>query len=179
MAWSSERAIDALRFAATAHGAQQVPGSGHPYVVHVVSVCTEVMAALRSEPGRDEELAVCCALLHDVAEDTATTLAEVEHAFGARVAAGVAALSKNDELPKHEQLADSLRRIREQPHEVWMVKLADRIVNLTPPTPPKWNVEKKQRYREEGQSILDALGDASATLAARLRARIAAYPVGG
>ena len=171
MTWSSDKTIAALRFAATAHGAQTVPGSGHPYIVHVVSVCTEVMDALRAESGHDEQLAVCCALLHDVVEDTATKLHELERAFGPSVAAGVAALTKTNGM------ADSLSRIREQPREVWMVKLADRIVNLTPPAPPHWTSEKKRRYREEGQQILDALGEASAHLAARLRARIADYPI--
>lgn len=156
-----------------------MPGSGHPYIVHVVSVCMEVMAALRAEPGRDEELGVCCALLHDTVEDTTTTIEDVERAFDARVAAGVLALSKNESLPKPEQLADSLRRIREQPHEVWMVKLADRIVNLTPPVPPKWTAEKRARYRDEGQQILDALGAASPYLAARLGLRISNYPLAG
>jgi (p)ppGpp synthase/HD superfamily hydrolase len=141
----------------------------------VVSVATEVIAALRAEPGRDEELAVACALLHDVVEDTTVELAELERTFGASVAAGVHALSKRKDVPKSEQLSDSLRRIREQPKEIWMVKLADRVVNLTPPVPPAWSAEKKVQYRAQGQEILDALGDASTHLAARLRARIAAY----
>jgi (p)ppGpp synthase/HD superfamily hydrolase len=170
MTWSSEKAIEALRFAATAHGDQKVAGTGHPYIVHVVSVCTELMAALRAEPGRDEQLAVCCALLHDVVEDTATKLDDIERAFGAAVAAGVAALTKTNGM------ADSLRRIREQPHEVWMVKLADRVVNLTPPAPPHWTVDKKQRYRDEGRQIVEALGEASPHLAAKLRRRIDEYP---
>ncbi len=176
MTWSSERTIAALRFAATAHGNQQVPGSGHPYVVHVVSVCTEVLSALREEPGRDEQLAVTCALLHDVVEDTKVEIDEVERAFDTRVAAGVLALTKNKGLPKGEQLGDSLRRIREQPHEIWMVKLADRIVNLTPPAPPKWDHEKKRRYRNEGREILEALGGASPYLTGRLLTRIDNYP---
>jgi (p)ppGpp synthase/HD superfamily hydrolase len=171
MSFSQDRYVAALRFAATRHAGQKVPGTELPYVVHVVSVAAEVIAAL---PVGDPDLAVACALLHDTIEDTSTTRAEVEAAFGPAVAAGVQALSKDAALPKAEQMADSLRRIRAQPHEVWMVKLADRITNLAPP-PSYWNTDKKRRYRDEAYEIASALGAASPALDARLRARAEAY----
>ncbi|MBI2388819.1 MAG: bifunctional (p)ppGpp synthetase/guanosine-3',5'-bis(diphosphate) 3'-pyrophosphohydrolase [Deltaproteobacteria bacterium] len=170
--------VRALRFASAAHDAQRLPDGDHPYLVHLASVAAEVIAALRAEPGRDEDLAVACALLHDVVEDTEVPAAAIAQAFGDRVAAGVVALSKRDDIPKAERLDDSLRRIREQPPEVWMVKLADRIVNLTPPAPTKWTREKRLAYREEGERIHAALSGASAHLAARLRARVEGYPTG-
>ena len=79
------------------------------------------------------------------------------------------------ELDKPAQIADSLRRILEQPHAVWAVKLADRITNLAPP-PSKWDRAKCERYQAEAQQILDTLGAGCPPLADRLRARIAAYP---
>lgn len=169
--------VKALRFASHAHGDQRLPDGDHPYLVHVSSVAIEVIAALHAEPGRDEDLAIACALLHDVVEDTETGVELVEREFGPAVAAGVLALSKAHGVPKAQAMADSLRRIREQPHEVWMVKLADRITNLTPPAPKHWDRAKKERYRAEGQTILDALGDASPHLATRLARRIAEYPI--
>lgn len=42
---------------------------------------------------------------------------------------------------KKLQMQDSLRRIKSQPREVWMVKMADRITNLQPP-PGHWSEEK-------------------------------------
>jgi (p)ppGpp synthase/HD superfamily hydrolase len=171
-AFDPEVYVRALRFAADKHRDQRVPGTELPYVVHVVSVAAEVIAAL-GEVERPE-LAIACALLHDTVEDTGTGLDEIAGAFGADVAAGVAALTKDAQLPKGERMADSLRRIREQPREVWCVKLADRITNLAPP-PVGWTREKCRAYRDEAGEIVAALGDASPTLAARLRARIAAY----
>ncbi len=168
--------IRALRFASLAHRDQRMPDKDHPYIVHPVMVAAEVLAALQVEAG-DHDVAVACALLHDVVEDTETSLDQIHQAFGKEIAAGVAALTKRRDLLKHEAMADSLRRIREQPREVWMVKLADRIVNLTPPAPGHWDTAKKQRYREEGQKIHDALAEASPHLSARLRQRIAEYPV--
>lgn len=174
---SPELYVRALRFASAAHGEQRMPDGDHPYLVHVTSVAIEVVAALHAEPGRNEDLAVACALLHDVVEDTDVGSDIIEREFGASVAKGVVALSKRASVPKEERMADSLRRIREQPHEVWMVKLADRVTNLLPPAPKHWDAAKKAKYRSEGQQILDALGEASPHLAERLRKRIADYPV--
>ena len=172
MTFSQERYLAALHFAADRHRGQLVPGGERPYVVHVTSVAMEVIGAIAD--ARDPDLAVQCALLHDTIEDTATTYDEVAAAFGAAVADGVRALSKTAEVPKAERMADSLRRIRLQPHEIWMVKLADRIRNLQP-APPAWDTEKKRGYRDEAIAIADALGDASPLLHARIRAKIAAY----
>lgn len=172
--WNPDTTQKALRFAAQAHDGQLAPGSSLPYIVHPVLVCMEVMAALRLSPEHDGELAVCCALLHDVLEDTPVSYAALEAEFGAAVAAGVLALSKDPALPKAQQLPDSLKRIREQPGEIWLVKLADRISNLAPP-PVYWSRDKRHDYREDAMLILDALGSASPYLAGRLREKITAY----
>jgi (p)ppGpp synthase/HD superfamily hydrolase len=167
--FAPDRYVVALRFAAERHLTQKEPGCELPYLVHVTSVAAEVIAALP-----DSDLAITCALLHDIVEDTPTTLAEVSERFGADVAAGVGALTKNAALPKSEQMSDSLRRIREQPHAIWCVKLADRITNLAAP-PHYWTREKCAAYRDEAIAIADALGAANALLHDRLRAKIAAY----
>ncbi len=178
--FAPDRYVAALRLAAERHRGQQVPDTELPYVVHVTSVAAEVIAAL---PGSslDGDLAVTCALLHDVLEDTAKTReerdvlgAEIAARFGTDVAAGVWALTKDDRIEKSERMADSLRRIQEQPFAVWAVKLADRITNLAPP-PRYWTPEKRRTYREEAITIADALGAANAALHARIRAKIDAY----
>ena len=172
--FSTELYVAALRFAAVKHAGQRVPGSELPYVVHVASVAAEVIAALPSLALAAPDLAVQCALLHDTVEDTATTHDELTTAFGPAVADGVQALTKDAALAKADRMADSLRRIRTQPREVWVVKLADRITNLAPP-PTGWTREKCAAYREEAIRIADALGEAGPALDARLRARIEAY----
>ena len=174
--WSQEKYINSLKFAAEAHKGQQVPGSDLPYIVHVTMVAMEVIAALAHEDGLDGDLAVQCALLHDMIEDTSVSREDLETEFGFAVAAGVLALSKNNILEsKQEKMQDSLARIKQQPREIWMVKLADRITNLQPP-PGHWDADKIERYREEGREILKALGGASSYLAGRLRQKIKEYP---
>ncbi len=173
--WSPEDYHRAYWFAARAHQGQPMPDSDLPYLVHVSLVTAEVIASLRVEDGHDEKLAVECALLHDVLEDTPVTYTAVEAAFGGSVAAGVLALSKDARLPKAEQMADSLRRVRQQPSEVWMVKLADRICNLREPR-PTWTAERISQYRAEARDIYEALHMASPALAARLHEKIDIYP---
>ncbi len=173
--WSPDTYTKAWNFASDAHRGQWVPGTKRPYINHLGNVAMEVMVAISATPMvQQPNLAVQCALLHDTIEDTAVTHGIVEATFGLEVAAGVLALSKNSTLPKAEQMADSLARIRQQPREVWMVKLADRISNLQPP-PRHWSQEKIVRYGAEAQVILAALGEANEWLSQRMEEKIAAY----
>lgn len=174
--FSSDNYRRTLAFAAHAHAGQLLPGSQLPYLVHLASVASEVVAAACNAPEDrfDLDFAVTCALLHDTLEDTKTTEAEVESAFGPRVLCGVRALTKNMRLPKDSQMADSLCRIQAEPREVAMVKLADRISNLEAP-PHYWSRDKRIAYREEARQILTAIGAASAILGQRLAEKIEAY----
>jgi (p)ppGpp synthase/HD superfamily hydrolase len=174
--YNPDRYVAALTFAAERHQAQRFPGTDLPYIIHPVTVAAELIAGLAAPQYKDVDgdLAVTCALLHDTIEDTATTRDEVIAAFGVAVADGVAALSKDPALPKDERMADSLRRILLQPPAVAMVKLADRIANLSAP-PAYWPDAKRRAYRDEARVILAALGGANPHLAARLGQRIDAY----
>jgi guanosine-3',5'-bis(diphosphate) 3'-pyrophosphohydrolase len=177
--WSQEKYIEALKYAAEVHNGQTVPGSGLPYVVHVTMVAMEVIAALVHEDDLDGDLAVQCALLHDVIEDAGISYEKLAAEFGTEVAEGVLALSKTDDIEsKRDQMQDSLVRIKQQPKEIWMVKLADRITNLQPP-PGHWDAEKIERYREEGRVILRELSDACQFLSHRLRGKLRVYPLEG
>jgi len=81
--------------------------------------------------------------LHDTIEDTQVSYENLCEQFGTAVANGVRALSKDENLPtKHDQMMDSLARIRQQGVEIWMVKLADRVTNLYAP-PFYWTQEKR------------------------------------
>lgn len=171
--FAADRYVAALRFAAERHHGQRMLETDLPYLLHVTSVAGELLSAL-PQPGIDADLAVTCALLHDTLEDTKTTAGELVERFGPAVAAGVQALSKDPALPSDQRMADSLRRIRACPREVWIVKLADRITNLAS-APSQWSPAKRRSYRDEGQQIADALAGASPALDARLAARIAAY----
>ena len=179
--WTQDAFTAAARFAAEAHHRTQalVPGTRLPYFYHVVLVAMETTAALAVEDGHGGDLAVQCALLHDVLEDTPATAHQLAAQFGPAVTAGVRALTKNTAIAdKSARMRDSLNRIRRQPSAVWVVKLADRIVNLQPP-PLDWDDAKVARYRLEAQEICDTLGAASPVLADRLAGKIRRYGCAG
>jgi len=174
--WSQELYIKAFKFAAQAHKGQKVPGSDLPYIVHATLVSMEIMAVLCCEDNLDGDLAVQCALLHDVMEDAEAKYKDrMENVFEDKVIEGVKALSKNKTIKsKDERMIDSLERIKKQPKEVWMVKMGDRITNLQPP-PSHWDQEKILQYKKEAEIIYDHLKDASKFLADRLRHKIDNY----
>jgi guanosine-3',5'-bis(diphosphate) 3'-pyrophosphohydrolase len=167
---------EAIKFASAKHAEkeQKVPGTNLPYDVHISNVAMEILISGFHTPHFDTAFAVQVALLHDTIEDTATDFHELEIKFGIEIAKAVSALSKNQDLPEHQQMQDSLNRIKELPSEVWAVKLADRITNLQPP-PSHWDNAKKISYHNEAQTILEALGSANAYLASRLSAKMIEY----
>jgi hypothetical protein len=61
-----------------------------------------------------------------------------------------------------------MNRIRSQPKEVWMAKMADRITNLHPPFPAHWDRAKIDFYRSEAVAIHTALAASSPYLSRRL-----------
>lgn len=180
--WSREKYFKAYNFAAEAHKGQLVPGTDMPYVVHASIVAMEIIAALAVETVERPNLAVQCALLHDCLEDTYIVYDEIVTQYGIYVADGVLALSKDGAVGKTEdeykrdrlQLEDSLQRIKQQPREIWMVKMADRIVNLQRP-PSHWNDGKIVWYKQGAELIHKELSSASEYLGERLRAKIDRY----
>lgn len=173
--WDQDKYLQAWNFACRIHQGQTIPGSDIPYINHLGLVTMEATAAIANKHIDKPTILVLCALLHDSIEDTSTTYEDIKDTFGIDVADGVFSLTKNTQLAtKTEQMKDSLARIKQQPKEVWMVKLCDRITNLQPP-PKHWNNAKILKYQTEARLILEQLGDASPFLADRLSAKIAGY----
>jgi (p)ppGpp synthase/HD superfamily hydrolase len=176
--WDQEKYIKAWNFASKIHNGQFMPGSDIPYINHIGLVAMEVMSAIAvSDNTNNPDLLVQCALLHDSIEDTDTCYEDIKNNFKKEVADGVLALSKNFDLPsKLEQMEDSLQRIKKQPKEIGMVKLADRITNLQKP-PKHWDKEKINQYREEASLIHKNLANSNRFLADRLMNKISDYQV--
>jgi (p)ppGpp synthase/HD superfamily hydrolase len=174
--FSQENYIEVLNFAALAHGEQKTP-KGLPYIAHITCVAMEVINACeKSQLEQNKtDLAISCALLHDVIEDTNITYDEIYVKFGDKIANGVEALTKDKtKSTKQEQMKDSLERLLAQPYEIQMVKLADRITNLGIP-PKHWDNEKMKKYQEEASLILSCLKNSNVYLAKRLEEKIEEY----
>ena len=129
---------DALTFAHEVHEGQ-TRKSGEPYVDHPVSA-----AAYLAELSLDSTT-IIAALLHDVVEDTDTSVDDIRARFGedvARLVDGVTKLTKLDLLmmedgehhaPVDDGQAESLRKMLVAMAEdirVVLIKLADRLHNM-------------------------------------------------
>ena len=136
----SPHEIDVIRrasdLAQKAH-IDQTRASGEPYFQHVLAAAN-ILVSLKM----DHE-AIAAALLHDVAEDTSTTLKDIEAEFGTTIAGlvdGVTKMDVIDSLPGHDPAmlkehaqAESLRKMllaMAEDVRVVLIKLADRLHNM-------------------------------------------------
>lgn len=122
----SARFENALLFAAQSHRAQVRKGTTIPYVSHLLQVSGLVL-----EHGGDEDEAIA-GLLHDVVEDTETTVEQVENAFGPKVAAIVAGCTDADVKPKPEWIVRKqayLAHIATASRSVRLVSSCDKLHN--------------------------------------------------
>jgi hypothetical protein len=115
----------ALEFARARHGEQRRRGSDTPYWIHLVRVAMEL-----ARWGQDTPTLIQAALLHDVLEDTATTPAELDEAFGPEVAGMVSWLTA-PESRRTEDVRDYYEHLaRAGPEAVRLLRIADRTDNL-------------------------------------------------
>jgi (p)ppGpp synthase/HD superfamily hydrolase len=179
--WSIDEIQAAWKLASKLHYGQKYAGSNEgeqfEYLNHIGGVTFEILYAIGQKEAIDADLAIKCAILHDTIEDTELKYDAVKNEFGEAVADGVLALTKNEKLEsKAAMTSDSLQRIKGQPKAVWAVKLADRIINLSPP-PFHWTTEKRLKYFEEAKLIHRELKDGNAYLANRLLMKIENYKI--
>src|SRR5438876_6062568 len=119
----------AFRFAARAHDGQQ-RRSGEDFVHHPYGVSL-ILASLKL----DEET-IAAGLLHDVVEDTDTTLEEVKDEFGdeiAKLVDGVTKLTRVQFQSREQAEAENYRKMvvaMAEDVRVILIKLADRLHNM-------------------------------------------------
>jgi (p)ppGpp synthase/HD superfamily hydrolase len=132
----------ALEKARSDHAGQIRNGSGGmPYVEHPIGV-----AALLEEQGhRDEVLAA--ALLHDVVEDSETTVEELRQLFGDEVAGMVGALTDDESIESYRQRkAEHRERVAAAGPEALAIYGADKLTNIR---------MLRHTYAEKGEAIQD------------------------
>ncbi len=117
------RLIDAIIFAAQAHGNQRRKYSGELYLAHLI----EVHRLVESHGGTEDMQ--CAALLHDVVEDTPCSVEAIEFAFGSNVASMVMALSDLETGNRATRKEASRNRLAAANADVQTIKLADLISN--------------------------------------------------
>lgn len=164
----------AYEVAARAHAGQTRKGrSGIPYVNHVVEVARMVAAA-----GAKEDV-VIAAVLHDVVEDSALGVADVEREFGPAVAGLVEALTDEPAWagrPGVERKRRQAERMPSAPAAARMIKVADQTSNLHDLSrePGAWDANEARDYVEAATAVVAVCRGVSPELDARFDEALAA-----
>src|SRR6059058_4108785 len=132
-AYAPEADVELLRrayvFSAYEHRGQ-VRHSGEPYLIHPLAVA-DLLADMKLDA-----VAISAGLLHDVVEDTLTTIERIEELFGPAVAHVVEGVTKIGAIPfssSEERQAENFRKMllaMVDDIRVVLVKLADRLHNM-------------------------------------------------
>jgi GTP diphosphokinase / guanosine-3',5'-bis(diphosphate) 3'-diphosphatase len=142
----------AYLFSARQHRGQ-TRQSGEPYLVHPLEVAN-ILADLSLDP-----ICVTTGLLHDIVEDTDTSVEEIEEYFGPEIAHlvdGLTKISRLDQASTEERQALNMRKMllaMVDDVRVVLVKLADRLHNMR--TLEYLPGEKRRRISQE---TLDVYG---------------------
>ncbi|HVT37744.1 MAG TPA: bifunctional (p)ppGpp synthetase/guanosine-3',5'-bis(diphosphate) 3'-pyrophosphohydrolase [Gemmatimonadaceae bacterium] len=140
----------AYRFSEKAHTGQ-IRRSGDPFVTHCVEVA-KILADLQLD-----SVTVASGLIHDVVEDTAASLEDVEREFGVEIAQIVDGLTKIGHLPltsTQERQVENYRKLLlsvAKDARVILIKLADRLHNMR--TLEFMPSEKRLRVSQETRDL--------------------------
>src|SRR6478672_1014141 len=142
--------LRAYKYSECAH-AGQTRLSGEPFVSHCVEVA-HILADLQLD-----SVTVASGLIHDVVEDTAITVGDVEREFGKEIAQIVDGLTKIGNLPLNstqERQVENYRKLLlsiAKDVRVILIKLADRLHNMRT---LDWLVpEKRRRIAQETRDL--------------------------
>ena len=162
-AYSPAADVELLRrayvFSAFEHRGQ-VRHSGEPYLIHPLAVA-DFLADLKLDA-----VAIAAGLLHDVVEDTLTTIERIQELFGPEVAHVVEGVTKISAIPfssSEERQAENFRKMllaMVDDIRVILVKLADRLHNMRTLShlPDERRIKIAQETRDIYAPIANRLG---------------------
>lgn len=172
--WNKEIVYETVMYAMMVHKNLKMKGSDDiPFSGHFVNVMLNALNFVEGEKV-DRTFIIQLSLLHDSIEDAGIRYEEIKNKFGLRIADGVLALSRNENISYEKQIPDCVERIKKLEKEVAIVKMADRLFNIRERA-KSWTKEKQDRYKKEAQFICDELGYCSQNLKQALQQAIDVY----
>jgi guanosine-3',5'-bis(diphosphate) 3'-pyrophosphohydrolase len=155
--------MKAVAFAAEKHRGQFSKKNPDPYIYHPISVATVIV-----QIGQIQDLGVLqAALLHDVLEDTATSLREIVDQFGEAVASNVAEVTDDMSLSRDERRRSQLEAAPRLSRPAKQIRIADKICNIrdiSSTTPAQWSAEEKVAYLTWAENVVNACQGSNALL---------------
>jgi guanosine-3',5'-bis(diphosphate) 3'-pyrophosphohydrolase len=146
----------ALAFSAEKHTKQRRKDIDKtPYINHPIS-----LANILAQSWVIDENVLCAAILHDTLEDTETTANELREHFGEKITSIVLEVTDDKNLEKSVRKQKQVEHAASLSHEAKLVKLADKIANITDiiNTPPAdWSSVRKKEYFEWAKAVVDNL----------------------
>lgn len=124
-----------------------------PYINHPLA-----LADILANEGHVTDVDVLvAALLHDVVEDTETSLDEIADVFGGVIAGIVDEVSDDKDLPKAERKQVQIETMAGKSSNAKLVKIADKISNLrdiVAHPPADWSDDRKQAYFDFSRDVV-------------------------
>ncbi len=143
----------ALAFAAHKHRHQKrKDAEASPYINHPIAVA----AVLAEEGGVTDEALLIAAVLHDTVEDTETTFAELEVAFGADVAGLVREVTDDKGLDKQLRKDLQVAHAAAASPRAKQLKIADKLGNVRDVThapPSDWSLRRRAEYVDWAERV--------------------------
>ena len=156
--------LRAADFAARKHaGQRRKDPEATPYINHPIAVA-ELLACFA---GVTDLVTLQAALLHDVLEDTETSVEEMDKVVGEEVRKVVQEVTDDKSLPQEER---KRLQVEHGPHlspRAKLIKLADKIYNIRAvdsSSPVGWNLERKLKYLDWSEAVVAGLRGQHAAL---------------
>lgn len=158
--------INAMSLCKKLHKDQKRKYSGKPYHVHPFRVASNVLTTY-SDYFLNLEDSICAAFLHDTIEDCGTTPFDLfSNGFNIRVGqyvVGLTSYSKQIQstASRKERKKMDLDYLEKQSNDVKLIKLLDRLDNVTELLKDLWNYEEAKQfstvYYRETEDLLEVL----------------------
>ena len=158
----------AHEFALSAHGDQKRKFTDEPYYTHLEETAQLLWEATDGKADADMYVA---AILHDVVEDTSVTLQEIGKNFGGFVMSLVDELTNEEDVEEEKQIYLS-RKINKMSDKAFLIKLCDRLHNVSGLDNKKVPIKFVSSYVNETQHILNELERELTNIEAKLVNRI-------